>query len=237
MRLFHAWSETCDVRALMRFVSFAFSFASLFVASVASAAEITPPAPVAASEDVAAGGAPADGARRVVAVEITPLGLFVGHYGGALEIVPAPHHGLVLSAYYARVESGDRQFLQPDPNNPIAIPTNRYTGVGGEIGYRYYFGRLGPHGLYVGPSFLVGSYTADIAGVTAARSSVGYHDIGGALDLGYQALFGPVVVGIGAGVQYVHVDTSLPWSNDLYTEVSTRSAVRPRASFTLGVAF
>jgi len=59
-------------------------------------------------------------------------------------------------------------------------------------------------------------------------------DHGCALDVGYRAQLGPMLLGVSAGAQYVHGDAS---SGDLFPDVSARSVLRPRAGFTLGYAF
>ena len=116
-------------------------------------------------------------------------------------------------------------------------PVNRFNGVGGEIGYRYYFGQLGPHGLYLGPSLLLGSYTTDLHGATTASTHVSFQDIGGALDVGYQAIFGNLLIGMGVGVQYVHASKGLPDQSAVATDALAVSAVRPRAALTIGFTF
>jgi hypothetical protein len=182
--------------------------------------------------DFVGGGEPET--KKVAAIELTPLGLLVGHYGASIEIVPLAHHGLVLSGYYAYHQNVDPQFVEPLVQVPP--PTNTFSGVGGELGYRYYFGRLGPHGLYLGPSFLLGAYHGDIAGTTASTTGVDFHDFGGAFDIGYQAIIGSLLIGLGAGVQYVYVDHALPDQNDFFN-VEARAGVSPRAALTLGYGF
>lgn len=199
--------------------------ALLLFTTAASAAETE-------GDPLPGGAAPTDGTRKVAAIEVTPLGLFLGHYGAQLDVVPAPHHGIVLSGYYAHAESVDALF----PDYTKGGPTNVYDGGGGELGYRYYFGALGPHGLYIGPSLLLGAMSADLATTTTARTHYAWHHVGGAIDVGYQSIVGPVLFGLGAGVQYVHVDRDIPSMGDL-TDIMTRSAVRPRVAVTFGYAF
>jgi hypothetical protein len=145
------------------------------------------------------GGNP-DGHRSWLALELSPLGPFVGHFGGAIELVPMPHHALVLAGYYMP------PFGQSDPLHgtdsqgiPVTYETT-FSGFGGEVGYRYYFGTFGPHGLFIGPSLLLGSYRASLQ---RTNHTVGFANLGGALDLGYQAIISHVVLALGAGVQYV----------------------------------
>lgn len=174
------------------------------------------------SDAFVAGGASWDGAKTV-AIELTPLGLFVGHYGASIEVVPAAHHGIVLSGFYLSTSN-----RAPSADSTAPPITNTWRGLGGELGYRYYFGARGPHGLYLGPSLLAGSYHG---------AGYDFRDLGGALDVGYQAILGPAIIGLSAGAQYVHVDHDIPEQGDLYADVHVRSAVRPRAGLTVGVAF
>ncbi len=185
------------------------------------------------NESFVAGGAPDDGRRRTVAIELTPLGLFVGHYGATLEIVPLAHHSLLLSGYYAHSDNQDPEFV-PDAAGTTRPPTNTFYGVGGELGYRYYCGRLGPHGFYVGPSFIYGKYSGNLS---VERKSIDYQKVGGALDIGYQSILGHVLLGLGVGVQYVYVTTQIPDQNDTFIAAPTMKGVRPRATATVGYAF
>lgn len=206
------------------------ALALLLCTTLANAQETMP--------DLPEGGAPSHG--RIAAIEVTPLGLLVGHYGGSLEIVPLAqaHHGLVLSGFYAQTRAGDPQFIQPDPHNATATPTNTFRGVGGEVGYRYYFGQLGPHGLYIGPSLLLGSYSTDLRSATFASTHMAFHDLGGAIDVGYQAILGDcILIGIGAGAQYLHVDKVIPDQGDSFANAMTQSGVRPRVALTMGYTF
>jgi hypothetical protein len=175
--------------------------------------------------NLAFGGEPTDGSARHGAIEVTPLGLFLGHYGAQVELVPLPHHGLVLAGYYARTESPE-----PMKSKDDVPPVHVYQGGGAELGYRYYFGALGPHGLYLGPSVLGGSYHTDALG------GVSFRTWGGALDVGYQSILGPLLVGVSVGAQYLYVDRAIPVTGD-FTDAMTQSALRPRVAFTGGWAF
>jgi hypothetical protein len=191
-----------------------------------------PAAPTA--DDFASGGSPGGEHRHALALEVAPLGLFIGHYGASLELMLAAHHGIILSGYYASTENGDPRFVA-DPNVAHQqAPTNTFTGAGGELGYRYYFGNLGPHGLYFGPSLLFAGYRGRLA---VARSVVDYQDFGGAIDVGYQAILDHVVLGIGIGAQYVYVNKTLPDQQDTFTNVHTASGLRPRATLSAGYVF
>jgi len=162
-------------------------------------------------------------AAHPVALEVTPLGLFVGHYGAQLEIVPLAHHGIVLSGFYMGTSTS---VPAADPKAPPT--THDWHGFGGELGYRYFVTEQGPGGLYFGPSLLVGSYRGP---------GVDFRNLGGAVDVGYQAVIEHVLIGLSAGVQYVHVDKEIPADGDPSADVHTQSVVRPRVAVTFGWAF
>lgn len=156
---------------------------------------------------------------RHFAVYLNPLSLIVDRYGASVEVMLASHHALEAGAYYVYCATNS------DSNNV-------FSGVGGEIGYRFYLERNGPRGFYLGPSFLLAALTA----LPQAGASVDYLNLGGALDLGYQALLGRVLVGIGAGAQYTVATKDFP-QQQLAASVYANSGLRPRVSLAIGVAF
>src|SRR5262249_54069209 len=98
-----------------------------------------------------------EGAHRTMTLEIAPLGPFVGQWGGSIEILPVRHHALVLSPYYFASRT------DADPANGVPR-SNFFRGIAGEIGYRYYTGGSGPRGIFLGPSLLLGAFTAQGSG-------------------------------------------------------------------------
>ncbi|HSQ67941.1 MAG TPA: hypothetical protein VLM85_32245 [Polyangiaceae bacterium] len=157
---------------------------------------------------------------RHLALYVTPLSLLVDRYGASLEVMLASHHAIEAGAYYVYCSTNSDS-------------GNLFEGVGGELGYRFYLGRNGPRGLYVGPSFLLAALTA----TPQAGPSVGYLDLGGALDLGYQALVADrVLVAIGAGAQYTVATKSFP-EQQVPASVYANGGLRPRVSLAIGVAF
>ena len=156
---------------------------------------------------------------RHLAVYVNPLSLLVDRYGGSLEVMLASHHAVEAGAYYVYCATNSDS-------------GNTFEGVGGELGYRFYLGRNGPRGLYLGPSFLLAALTA----IPKAGPSVGYLDLGGALDLGYQALVADrVLVAIGAGAQYTAATKSFP-VQQVPASVYANDGLRPRVSLAIGVA-
>ena len=157
---------------------------------------------------------------RRLAIYVNPLSLLLDRYGGSIELALASHHVIEAGAYYVYCATN-------------SDAGNVFEGVGGELGYRLYLGDNGPRGFYVGPSFLLAALTA----IPQAGTSIGYLDLGGALDIGYQALVeGRVLVGIGAGAQYTVATKSFP-PQQVPASVYANDGLRPRLSLAIGVAF
>ncbi|MDP9035983.1 MAG: hypothetical protein M3O50_14380 [Myxococcota bacterium] len=171
-----------------------------------------------------------DGVRfKSVALQGNPLGLLVGRYSVDLAFLPEPHHALHLTAigYYALPGVDDS-----------------FRGFGGELGYSWYSGEHGAHGLFAGASFLVGEYRYVHA--TANPSTLDVPDdthfvsLGAAVDGGFQAIvLGNLAVGAGVGIQYT-ADTARPhfeYVNHPWHDALYGPGVRPRILVSVGAAF
>ncbi|MEI7893002.1 MAG: DUF3575 domain-containing protein [Myxococcales bacterium] len=184
---------------------------SVFVLAPMASATVNDDAPLASPR----------GAPRRVALSWNPLTLHLEHYGANVEVLVASHHALVLSPFYAWTRTN------ADSNN------NVFRGIGGELGYRWYEGHDGPRGFFLGPSVLLGSYTA----VPKVGSSVPFWNFGLAVDVGYQALVADRwVVGLGAGLQYTIPTETFP-QQELPASVVAIRGLRPRLLVSLGAAF
>jgi hypothetical protein len=194
---------------------------------VGSAAAITM-AHVAFAEDPLASAAPAavDVAvrdtpppRRLLAIEWNPV------------IVPVDHHALVLSPFYVSTTTNPI-YVFDDEGNSTQLPSQTFSGFGGEIGYRYYSGLGGPRGFFAGPSLI-------LAGMSAKAqngSTTGYLDIGLAADVGYEFLVvDSVALSLGAGVQYATPTSSIP-AQQFPADVYANGKVFPRALASIGWA-
>jgi hypothetical protein len=196
-------------------------FASLLVTSAASAAGIPERDRV---------DPPEKSEMRSWSVELNPIGIAIGRYSVNVEYLPLPHHALVVNPYFAYVnadvQAGDLEYSQS------------FVGGGAELGYRFYTGSKGPHGFYVGPSFLFGQYSAsqDAVGSIPATSA-GFTTVGGAIDVGGQAVVGPgIVIGGGFGVQYTKATEDfedLPFA----AAILAGGGFRPRFLLSAGFAF
>jgi hypothetical protein len=184
----------------------------------------------------AAGARPApaeeidEGVRfKSVLVQGNPLGFAIGRYSADLEYLPAPHHAMHLTPLY--------EYALPGTDDQL-------TGFGAEIGYRFYTGWHGPHGFFAGASFLVGEFEyihgnpMQVVGDTANDTQ--FVQLGGALDVGYQAIIlGNFCFGLGGGVQYT-VDTTQPkfeYQNHPWHDLVYGWGLRPRILLQVGAAF
>jgi hypothetical protein len=134
---------------------------------------------------------------RTLALEVNPLAFLIGRYSFQIEYVFAPHHAFELS-----------------PHVYYAVPgrDDEVDGLGTEMGYRYYTGRSGPEGWFVGGSIAFGSYrykhvaapyvTADHR-LLDLYQDTSYASLGASIDAGYQVLlYDHFAIGAGLGLAY-----------------------------------
>ncbi len=192
--------------------------AALLIATAAGISRAEPP-PKEADASIEPEAPPP---RRWLAITNDPIGfLLIDRWGGNVEVVPTSHHGIILSPFYVSTTGTERT------NFP------HFTGWGGEIGYRYYFGVNGPRGVFINPSLLLGKYT----GTPGVGDSVSYDNLGGALDAGFQSiLWDRLVVALGIGVQATWASHSFPMQ-DLPVSIYANSGIRGRFFTAVGVAF
>jgi hypothetical protein len=155
-----------------------------------------------------------------------PLGLFVGRYSITAEYQPVLHHAITLNPFYNYTQLKD---------TVTDTDFGTLSGGGAELGYRYYTGKKGPNGFFVGPSFLFGAYTASRTGIPDDS----FTSIGGAIDVGGQAVIGPgFVIGGGFGIQYTKTSHELITDNlNLASVLIAEGGTRPRFLFSVGYAF
>ena len=166
------------------------------------------------------------GAYKPFAVGVNPLGLFLGgRFSVQAEWVPVTHHAVVVSPHIVRTSHDVATGLNDTSNQT-------FTGVGGELGYRYYTGNRGMNGLFVGPSLLVGAYNASVAG-----NNKGFVDVGIAADVGIKTIIADsVALGGGVGLEYLNVSENF---GDLPSSASAIAATgfKPRVILEAGYAF
>jgi len=174
--------------------------------------------------------------HRPVVLEWNPLPLFVAKASADIVIAPVDHHALVLAPFYVWPTTAPLLVNQTDANgNPlvVSIPAQAFTGFGAEIGYRYYAGRGGPRGFFVGPSLIVASMTA----TAGDGSKTSYTDYGAAVDLGYGALVADrIALTLGLGAQYTRPSHSIP-PQQFPAAIYANEGVFPRLLVGVGYGF
>ena len=170
-----------------------------------------------------------DDELKNISLTANPLGLLIGRYSIQGEFLPAPHHAITLNPFFAHV-----------PLTVNGIDLGSLNGFGGELGYKFYSSSNGPAGFYVAPSFLFGSYsqsdTVGLNGTTVAGHS--FTSIGGAIDIGGQAVVGPgVVIGGGFGLQYTKTSESITGDLNWSSNAVAGGGLRPRFLLSVGYAF
>jgi MYXO-CTERM domain-containing protein len=171
---------------------------------------------------------------RRVSIEWNPLPLFtIGRASANVVLVPIDHHALVISPFYAWAKTVPITILDANAQPVRVLPEQKFDGFGAEIGYRYYTGLAGPRGFFLGPSLIVGKFTAHAADGT----DTDYTQLGVAADIGYQVIVADcLALSLGAGVQYAGPSKSIPdqqFPADLYAN----ALVRPRVLSSIGWAF
>lgn len=188
------------------------------------------PAPADVAPDVALHEAAPP--TRHFSLEFNPLSLIIDRISPQLLIVPVDHHALVLNPFYAW-STTNAIYVDDAQGNATQLPVQKFSGFGGEIGYRYYSGLGGPRGFFLGGSFII----AEMKVQAQNGSTTDYTDLGFAADVGYQLLVvNHLSLAVGAGVQYATPTTSIP-SQQFPADVIANSRVFPRALASIGWAF
>jgi len=171
--------------------------------------------------------------HRVLLVEWNPLPLFTIHKLSAnFVFTPREHHALVLSPFYAWSKT-EPVYAFDDAGNATQLPEQRFHGFGTELGYRYYRSHGGPRGLFVGPSLVLGSFTAR----AQSGQTTDYLQYGVAADVGYQIILAErIALSLGGGVQYLTTSKSIP-DQQFPSWIYANRRVSPRVLMSLGWAF
>jgi hypothetical protein len=233
---------------------------ALAVGRDARAADPSPPSAAPPSESAGSGsgsaptpeaesGAPVDvrltptpPPHRTITLEWNPVAIVISRAFFSVVVVPGDHHALVVSPYYAWASTVPYATGIDAQGNPLAEPNGQsYTlnvlsqsfhGYGAEIGYRYYLDRGGPRGFFAGPSLILSAITAKAGN----GSQTSFANVGGALDIGYEALIAnTIAITLGGGVQYTAATKSIPdqqWPSSIYAN----DRVEPRVLLSLGYA-
>jgi hypothetical protein len=170
--------------------------------------------------------------RRIVAIEYNPLYLLIDKLSATIVVAPISHHALVVSPSYVFTETAP-VYIFASADNQTQLPRQKFTGFGGELGYRYYVGERGPRGFFFGPSVILAFLTAKAQNGDRTR----FRNYGLAADVGYQALIADrVALSFGAGLQYTKNNTPIP-NQQFPANFSANGGIRPRLLLSLGWAF
>jgi hypothetical protein len=154
--------------------------------------------------------------RRVTLIG-NPFGLMVGRVSPEVQLMMAPHHGLVFNPYIRVIDD----FVL------LTTSLRREFGYGAELGYRYFTGKRGANGLFIGPS-VIAAHDHVAAGIDAHSLAVGPENpsyVGAILDAGAQGILDSgFTIGGGAGGGVVH-------------RLGGSPAFTARLLFTLGYSF
>ena len=220
-------------------VSTLFPFSVLSLASQSALAdepnaEEAPPPAAAPGPPPGAVLVPVDDAGRPqqphkqFAIIANPLAVFLGRYSIQGEWLPALHHAITLNPFY------DHTPVKVTANG-VEADLGSLNGFGAELGYKFYSGRKGPNGFFVGPSFLFASYKSSMSGYPDKS----FTSVGGAIDIGGQGVIGDgFVIGGGFGLQWTKTSEDFDTENFNFTSAAIAGGgTRPRFLFTLGYAF
>ncbi len=174
--------------------------------------------------------------HRSLLLEWNPLTLFLERFSLNVVVAPGDHHALVLSPFYTWASTVPYATGIDYNGNPLPQTLNvlsqTFQGLGGDLGYRYYFERGGPRGFFVGPSLI-------LAGIDATAGNgkhTGFLDYGLAADAGFQALLADTVsISAGVGIQYCRQTVSIP-PQQLPASVVANEAVQARFLLSIGYA-
>jgi hypothetical protein len=181
--------------------------------------------------------------HRTLVIEWNPLALFIDRLSVNVVFVPGDHHGLILSPFYTWANTAEYStglnadgapLVDANGNYTLNVPKQTFNGFGGEIGYRYYVDRGGPRGFFAGPSLILAAITA----TAFDGKQTSFTDVGGALDVGFQALIADAVsVSVGGGLQYLfYTSESIP-PQQLPASIIANQRFYPRLLLSFGYAF
>lgn len=191
-----------------------------------------------------------DEPRRWFTITINPLAVAAARYGGNIEFVPLRHHAFIASGYLQTFPVALIRDITARPE----LADNTPTAFGGELGYRYYTGRSGADGFFIGPSFVMMPLAylrlqpnalsrvatqRSVEGIERALEgsveAVPYQTFGAALDIGGQLVTSSGFT-IGGGIGITYLSYTLPSDADRLPLDFTPHIV-PRVLFSTGWSF
>jgi hypothetical protein len=162
-------------------------------------------------------------APRRLSIELNPLSIAGGRYGLNVEVAPFVHHVLVGSAYYQTFQPYVLERLMPKAvDSSHGAPAK----VGGEVGYRFYSGRRGANGFFIGASGVLMPLVLPRMTAEYKAEPASFYAYGGALDVGIQGITDSGFT-IGAGVGAMYLAYNAPESAKLPANVPPIKSYEP----------
>ena len=153
-----------------------------------------------------------------VTLTVNPLSLLLTRIGANVEWLPAKHHAIELNPFGWFTSTGDG-----------AAKTD-YTSFGGELQYKFYSGKNGANGFFVGPFVTYINLKVKTAGAETTTSSYG-----AGLDVGAQHIFDSGFT-IGGGFGFMYLNASTDSRLESSSTVKFKGTI-PRLLFTVGWSF
>lgn len=144
---------------------------------------------------------PEDKPQKSISIELNPLGFAAGRYGANVEYVPFVHHALNVTAFY---QTFPRYVLSKVMPTPEDAGVNAAGKMGGEVGYRFYSGRRGANGFFIGASGVIQPLALPRVTPDFKADLQSFYGYGGAVDVGIQGITDSgFTIGGGIGAMYL----------------------------------
>lgn len=145
--------------------------------------------------------APRAEAPRRFSIELNPLSAGVGRYGLNVEVVPFVHHALIGSAFYQTFQPYVLERIMP---KVVDTSHGAPAKLGGELGYRFYSGRRGANGFFIGASGVLMPMALPRVTPDLKADVASFYAYGGAVDVGIQGITDSgFTIGAGIGGMYL----------------------------------
>jgi hypothetical protein len=142
--------------------------------------------------------------RKHISIEVNPIPMIAGRYGGNVEYVPFVHHALTASVFYQTFSSQTLGIVMPKAVDTSAGAQAR---LGGEVGYRFYSGHIGPNGFFAGASGVATPLALPRVRPDLHTEVVSFQTFGAAVDIGAQWVSDwGITIGAGIGGMYLFYD-------------------------------
>lgn len=183
--------------------------------------------------------------HKVLTLDINPFAMMIGRIGPNIQILPTPHHALVINPFWWVTRDQSYSWTETVTYRDGSSTTTtdqwkaRFGGVGVEIGYRFYTAPVSAQGFYIGPSLVYARY--DSSEIDAYGNPYGTKakatQVGWALDAGFQKVFwSGFTLGAGIGLQSTKT-TDANLKDNAPNTYAAFNRVMPRFLFSLGWSY